>query len=130
MHELRGIVREPSLGEWAARRAVAPGLSWTLLVGGIPMLCGGVLEGVARGIGAIWMVGAVGCERYIKHVLRVWRLVLIHGGFRRIECKCYADNLPANRFAVRAGFVLEGTLRAFTVRGEDVNQYGMVCHGR
>lgn len=129
VHELTGLMREATLVDFAARRAQAPGLAWTLMVDGVPMWCGGALEGVVAGTGALWLLGAVGCELYVKHLLRVWRLMLVHGGFRRLECKCYADNEAANRFALRAGFSLEGTLRGYTVRGEDVNQYGMVLGG-
>lgn len=133
VYELRGLMREGTLDEFAARRSIASGLSWTLMVNGLPVWCGGVLDGVSRGIGAFWLLGADGCERYAKHLMRVWRVILDHGGYRRLECKCYADNELANRFARRIGFELEGTLRAYTLRGEDVNQYGLVLevpHGR
>ena len=124
--ELRASVREATLQEWAAKRSLAPGLSWTVMVDGVPMWCGGVLEGVVRGIGTMWLVGAKGCERYVKHAMRIFRIIVKHGGFRRIECKCFADNESANRYALHIGFTLEGCLKAWAADGRDINQYGMV----
>lgn len=118
--------RYSSLVAWARSRVEAPGVAWAYLVRGTPMLCGGVIEGAVRGIGALWFVGAEGCERHIKHVLRAWRAIVAAGGYRRLEAKCFTGNIAANRFAARVGFQLEGTLRGYGSAGEDVNQYGMV----
>lgn len=123
--EILAASRFSSLEEWARSRLMGPGVAWTLLVSGVPVWCGGVLDGAVRGIGALWIVGSDEAGRYVKHVLRVWRQVKA-AGYRRLECKCYADNEPANRLAVRAGFLYEGTLRGFGVNGEDVNQYGLL----
>lgn len=129
VEEILGASRHSTLESWAMSRVESPGNAWTLLVNGQPVWCGGVLEGAVRGIGALWMVGARGCERYVKHVLRTWRVIIKDGGFRRLECKVYAGNEKANTFAQRAGFQLEGTLRGYSTGGEDVNQYGMLIGG-
>ncbi len=126
VEEILGASRHPTLASWAHSRVAGPGVAWTLLVDGWPVLIGGVLEGAVRGIGAVWLVGAKGCERHVKHALRVWRLIVSDGGYRRLEAKVYAQNEKANEFARRVGFKFEGTLAGYSLRGEDVNQYGKV----
>jgi len=129
--EILNASRYPSLSAWAKSRVEAPGVSWTLLVNGVPVWCGGVLDGAVEGIGALWLVGTNEAARYAKHVLRVWKVIRQVGGYRRLECKCYADNVTANKFAERVGFRLEGTLRGYGLGGEDLNQYGIGGqHGR
>jgi hypothetical protein len=126
VEEILGGTRHPSLEAWARSRVEIPGVAWAVLVDGVPMWCVGVLEGAVRGIGAMWLVGARGCEPYVKHVMRIVRVILSDGGFRRVECKCYADNDAANRFAMRFGFKFEGTLRGYSLQGKDINQYGVL----
>lgn len=128
VHELTGIIRG-SLEDWARSRLTGTGIAYALVHRGEVWICGGVLEGAVRGVGAIWFVCAEGWEHYVRHLLVMWRLVQEHAGFRRIEAKCYADNEVANRFALHTGFRFEGTLRGYTVRGEDVNQYGKLIGG-
>lgn len=132
LREILGASRHETLQSWAAAKVASAGVSLTVLVDGVPMICGGVLEGAVRGIGVLWMVGARGCERHIKHVLRVWRVILKEGGFRRLECKCYAGNEKANEFARRAGLRFEGGLTGYALDGSTLNQYGLTGgqHGR
>lgn len=127
--EILHASRHATLASWAHSRVASPGVSWTLLVDGSPVWIGGVLEGAVRGIGALWLVGVRGCERRVKHVLRVWRVIVTDGGYRRLECKVYAANEKANTFALRAGFKFEGTLAGYGMKGEDLNQYGMKIGG-
>lgn len=129
VEEILGASRYTTISAWAQSRVAMPGVAWTVLADGWPVWCGGVLEGAVRGIGALWLVGARGCERHVKHALRVWRVIVCDGGFRRLECKVYAGNEKANEFARRIGFKLEGTLAGYSLRGEDVNQYGMLIGG-
>ena len=131
VREILGASRHPTMQSWAAAKVASAGVSLTLLVDGVPMICGGVLEGAVRGIGVLWLVGARGCERHIKHVLRVWRAIREEGGYRRLECKCYAGNEKANEFAQRAGLRFEGRLEGYALDGSDLNQYGLGGqHGR
>jgi hypothetical protein len=122
-YEMDGVVREP-LESWAAKRARDPGLAWSLIEDGMVLGVGGILD-AGRATGALWLLFADGWERHIRLVLGAWKIILSHGIYDRLECKCYADNEVANRFAVKQGFTLEKVLPAFTIRGEDVNQYGM-----
>jgi len=128
VHELGGVLREPIV-DWARKRAHEPGVRYAFLHDGQVVACGGVLEGAAPGIGAAWGIATEGWWRVLDVAMHVWGMIIDHGGYRRLECRCYADNVPANRFAIHVGFSLEGRLRSFTSRGEDLNQYGMVIGG-
>lgn len=122
-HEMSGMVGEP-LEVWARKRARDPGLAWSLVEDGIVLGCGGILD-VARATGAIWLLFADGWLRHARMVIGAFQIIRDSGAYERLECKCYADNAPANALAVKQGFTLERVLPAFTARGEDVNQYGM-----
>lgn len=124
--ELMDGSRHETLLSWAHSRVNAAGAAFTVLQDERPMWCGGVLEGAVSGIGAMWLVGAKGCEPLVMYAYRVWQVIVAEGGYRRLECKCFADNEPANRFAKIMGLAFEGTLRGFGLSGADMNQYGMV----
>lgn len=128
LHELAGVLRDP-LEQWAAQRVRDPGVHYAFLYDGEVVAVGGVLEGAAPGVGSGWALAVDGWWRVLEQAMHVWSLFIKHGGYRRLECRCYADNEKANSFARRLGFKLEGTLKSFTVRGEDINQYGMVIGG-
>ena len=125
VHELTGLMRE-SLEDWARSRARDPGVHYSVWHNGKVVACGGVLEGIVSGIGVGWAIAAEGWWRAYNDALNLWTMFVKHGGYRRLECKCYVDNEPANRFALKLGFMLEGCLRAYSLRGEDINQYGIV----
>jgi RimJ/RimL family protein N-acetyltransferase len=132
-YEILAASRYRTLEDWARSRLDIPGCAFSALEGDVVQACGGVLEGPVAGIGALWLVGSERLQSVAKHVLRVWRAIRDHGGFRRLECKCYAANDVANRFALRLGFTFEGTLRGYTLEGGELNQYGLVVggtHGR
>ncbi len=133
-HEILSATRYRTLEDWARSRLDIPGCAFAALdEAGEVQACGGVLEGAVDGIGAVWLVGTEQLGRVAKHVLRVWRAIFEVGGFRRLECKCFAANEIANRFATRLGFVYEGTLCGYTREGRDVHQYGLLiggAHGR
>lgn len=127
--EILDASRFPTLEAWARSRIEGAGVSWAVLADGVPVWCGGVLEGAVRGIGAMWLVGAKGCEPFVMYAIRVWQTIFQHGGFRRLECKCFAANEQANRFARICGLSPEGTLRGYALSGADINQYGRVIGG-
>lgn len=122
-YEMEGVVREP-LEAWAKQRVRSQGMAWSLVEAGVVLGVGGILD-VGRATGAIWLLFADGWLRHVRRVLGAWEIIRTSGAYDRLECKCYADNEAANSFAVKQGFTLERVLPAFTLRGEDVNQYGM-----
>lgn len=125
-HELLGFVPEEHLKAWAVARAKYPGVGYTFALNGEVVGVGGVLEGPVPGIGVSWGLCTDRWVAMFSDLMQVWSVVVEHGGYRRLECKCYADNPGANALAKRMGYRFEGCLRGYTLRGEDINQYGMV----
>lgn len=115
---------------WMRERIAAPGIKFAMLAGGVPVAAGGVVATGLRDVGEVWLLPGAGWRPHVKTVLTAWRAILREGGYRRLECNCFASNLTAQRFAHRAGFELEGRRRAILPSGEDVLYYGIVLTNR
>lgn len=90
-----------SVWQWARSRLELPGLSWVVAFDR-PILAGGVVE---RGRTAtLWVAGCEGWTRYVRHVMRLWRLGLKSGAYQRYECEVDEADPIARRFAERLGF--------------------------
>lgn len=126
VHEVRGIARQETLEEFARERARAVGAHWSLIEDGIVLGCGGILAGATYGSGLMWLLFADGWTRHLMLLARAWRMIKEYGDYRRLEAKCYADNPVACKFVEHCGFEREGVLKSYSVRGEDVVQYGLV----
>jgi hypothetical protein len=84
-----------SLEKWARGRAALGG--YALVVDGEVQVIGGVTPD-----GTLWIAGAMGWERYLKHVLRVFRAA--REVYPALRCQCYADNYAAQHLVERLGF--------------------------
>lgn len=90
--------------------------------------CVQFVAGVLRsrmGVATLWFAARDGWQRYAKHLMRLWKTGRKHLRYRRIEALIYADNATARAFAEKLGFAYEGTLRALTLRGDDVAIYSI-----
>lgn len=85
-----------SLEKWARRRAELGG--YALIVRGEVQVIGGVTAN-----GTLWLAGRDGWGIYLKHVLRIFRMV--RAVYPELRCRCYADNLAAQYLVERLGFV-------------------------
>jgi hypothetical protein len=106
----------PNLTAWARSRLSLPGSAWACIVGGEVVF---ILGLATYGAGAwVWLAGAKGWARYVKHAGHLWRSVMATGLYKKYICDVRADNLPARHFAEYAGF------KVIEQRG-DVVYYGM-----
>lgn len=90
------------LGKWARGRVSLPGPQWAMEVDGQVMAIGGVID--EGGVGSVWFAGAMGWERHLRALMRMFRVIQRHGSFQALRCKCYADNFAAQHLAERLGF--------------------------
>lgn len=61
---------------------------------------------------AYWVQSGAEGQGYVAEAVRVLEQMLFGLGFQRVEIRCDVHNVPSAAVARRAGYALEGTLRA------------------
>ncbi len=87
--------------DWARSRVELPGVAWAFVQEN-PVVIGGVLGDGP--IGMIWIAGCDGWTRYVKHVLRMWKVLVSSGLYKRYICEVHEFDHIARRFVERVGF--------------------------
>lgn len=100
-HRVEILRAHESLEKWAVDRCTQPGIAWAFFLNGEIVGAGGVIT--ERGIGHLWMAGAAGWTDYARHPIKVAREIFAARAYQALQCTCYEDNEPAQRFAEYLG---------------------------
>jgi hypothetical protein len=113
--------------EVAVQRAAEAGVKFSVVdAQGVPHVCFGISESRMVGVGTLWMVRAVGAERFVKAGAQALRRIVASGEYRRIETHSKADCGPCRKFIEWLGFAYEGTRKGFFTDGSDMDQFAIV----
>lgn len=117
---------QPLMTEQHGREIVAAnGQAWTALRDGVPLACAGLIE-LWQGRAYAWSYLAEGAAAHFKAVHRATLARLADCRWRRVEMAVDVRDPAAKRWAWHLGFQFEGTLKAWTHDGRDVEMWARV----
>jgi hypothetical protein len=103
--------------------------SWTCLVGGRPLSCGGIIQTLPN-VAEAWMFfdrDFFHCHpTHIAKTVNRIRQALEDCPIRRVQAFTGVDFPRAQHFLERLGFIKEGTLKAYGLDGTDHYIYGKI----
>lgn len=107
-----------------AARLVGP-WSWTGMVEGVPLVCGGILAN-EFGAGVLWAFLAPGAGPHMLRITRFVRRMVVLAGLRRLQATALASFPEGCRWLELLGFEREGRLRRYGPDGADHFLYARV----
>lgn len=105
--------------------AAAPGRAWTALSDGQPLMCAGMIE-LWSGRAYAWAYISGAALGQFKVLHRTTLELLASAPWRRVEMAVDVSHTEAKRWAWHLGFEHEGTHRAWTNDGRDVEMWARV----
>ncbi len=102
-----------------------PGISRTVLLDGEPLMCAGMIE-LWKGRAFAWSYLAEHAKRHFRAVHKVALENLAEARWRRVEMAVDVRDPAAKRWAAHLGFSYEGTHKAWTTDGRDVEMWARV----
>ena len=127
LSEFGGLIEESDPEKWACRRALAPGLNFTVLTPtGKPVACFGFLDAEDRESANLWMVATDNWKPYVKSMFRCYKAVRDSGIYRVIQSGIRASRPDSIKFIEWLGLEHRGTLPAYLKTGEAIEMYSYV----
>jgi len=105
--------------------AESPGVAYTALEDGKPLVCAGMIE-LWPGRAYAWSYIAEGASRCWKSIHRAVLAALAVGRWQRVEMAVDVRDPAAKRWAWHLGFEFEGVARKWTHDGRDVEIWARV----
>lgn len=123
--ELADTIALPGYGECVA---AAPGQAFTVMDGETVLACGGAIE-LWPGRALIWSLVSDKAGQHLRFIHRAVAGFLDQAPWTRVEAHVDARFKQGVQWIRMLGFQREGTMRAFTPQGRDLDLYSRVKHG-
>jgi len=120
------MMSEVGRQKWACRRALEPGIAFSVLrKDGLPVACFGLIE-ESSGVAMAWLLATPEWCPYLKSVFRAWKIIVKESQYRRIQALAQPDRPGAKKFLLWMGFKFDGSLQKFCSDGSSMDLYSRV----